>query len=425
LLNCFNFDAKIILLNIELLIIGDEILTGETLDTNSRFIANRLNEAGYSVSRITKVADKNTEIIRAADEIFERFGIIISTGGLGPTSDDITRKTLAEYFNTELVFSEDVFADIKSKMIRRKRPLNEVTKLQALVPASAVLIKNELGTAPGMILKKENKTLIAFPGVPYETENMVVNELMPYLKSYFASKHSIIHKKILCAGIPESQISIILKEVESTLPENIKLAYLPEVGIVKLRLTAQTSAIEEAENLINNTLNIIQPVLKDYIFGYDNDTLPQVLGKILTEKKLTISTAESCTGGKIASMITSIPGSSDYFKGSCVAYSNDIKIKILGVQKDTIERYGAVSEQTVTEMIHGIQKSFKTECAIATSGIAGPGGGTPEKPVGIIWIAVAFNDKIITKVFHLNLNRELNIKLASVIAMNMMRRLLI
>lgn len=412
-------------MNAEIIAIGDELLIGQVTDTNSNWIAQQLNSIGIRVKQITIISDNKEHIIKAMDEAKSRSDIILITGGLGPTKDDITKQSLCEYFDTSLTFNKQAYENIKSFFEIRGFEVTELNRTQAFLPKNCLPIKNVNGTASGMWFekishKKNKKIFISMPGVPYEMKEMLRNQIIPKLKKY-CKTHNFVYKTILTQGIGESFLSELISEWEKGLPNNVKLAYLPEPGIVKLRLTAYGNDKTNLNHQINSLILKLKKIIPKLIFGYDNDTLEEITGKLLKEKHKTLSTAESCTGGYIASMITSVPGSSKYYKGSVVTYSNETKNQILGIKAETLEKYGAVSEQVVTQMAVSAKEMFNTDYAISTSGIAGPDGGSADKPVGTIWIAVATPDKVIAKKYLFGENRGRNIKKTALTTLNMLR----
>jgi len=388
--------------------IGDELLIGHTVDTNAAFIASALNSIGISVKRKYIISDKKDEISTHVKQALSEVSIVLTTGGLGPTNDDITKKVLCELFNTELVLSEEALMQVKQFLEIRNLPLNKNNLGQAYIPQACTLLTNKYGTAPGMLFKKSESILISMPGVPHEMISLMTDEVLPAIKSLF-SLDRIIHKVITVGGIAEAVLAEKLSEWENKLPEYIHLAYLPSPGVIKLRLSVYNSNdnhIHEVEHQANKLYKIIP----DNIISMEGLSLTEVLGKILNQKSLTIGTAESCTGGAIASEITSIAGSSDYFKGSVVAYHNSIKENILNVSKSDLETYGAVSKQVAESMAKGIAELLKTDISIAVTGIAGPGGGTSEKPVGTVWIAISIKGKVLSKKYKFGNRRDTNIR---------------
>lgn len=408
----------------EIITIGDEILIGQTVDTNSAWMANELNLIGVDVLRITSISDNKGEIFKALDNATHLADIILITGGLGPTDDDITKKSLAEYFNTELIQDKEVLSHIERFVIKRKSSMNDRNIKQAEVPKNCKIIKNSLGTAPGMWFELKEKVIISMPGVPFEMKEMMSSHLLPKLAKY-TTNSSIIHKTILTQGCSESKLAEILEKWEYGLPDIISVAYLPTPGLIKLRLTAKGENQILLNKLIEKQISELEKVIPELICGYDSDKLEEVLGKLLAKYNKTLSTAESCTGGNIAHLITSISGSSAYFKGGIIAYSNEIKENILSVSESNLNNYGAVSKQVVEEMADGVRKLYNTDFAIATSGIAGPTGGSEEKPVGTTWIAVSNKSRVISKKFIFGNHRGRNINYASLTAINMLRKLIL
>jgi nicotinamide-nucleotide amidase len=411
-------------MNAIIITIGDEILIGQTIDTNSAWIANKLNLCGVDIVKIVSISDKKNEIIKALDDSKQDADLILITGGLGPTNDDVTKNTLAEYFGVKLVINKEVLQHIEQFVIKRKAHMNERNIKQAEVPENCKVLQNNIGTAPGMLFTEGKKIIISMPGVPFEMKELMENHVIPIINEREKDLH-IIHKVILTQGTSESKLAEILEDWELNLPDSISLAYLPSPGLIKLRLTAKGIQKETLEKEISNSVYYLEQIIPELICGYDSERLEELIGKSLNTKKQTLSTAESCTGGNIAHLITLIPGSSQYYKGSVVAYSNEIKQEILSVDKTIIETYGAVSKQVVEEMVKGIKKIYNTDVAIATSGIAGPDGGTKEKPVGTTWIAVANNSGIYSKKYIFGDQRERNIQRASLTALNMLQKLIL
>ncbi|MDP4280765.1 MAG: competence/damage-inducible protein A [Bacteroidota bacterium] len=409
----------------EIINIGDELLIGQVINTNASWMSEQLNLAGFGVSRVTVIPDSEKAIIESLKEAENRTEIILITGGLGPTKDDLTKKVLCEYFNTRLIFHEPTLRDIQSLFDTRGYNVTLLNRTQAEIPEMCTPIPNTFGTAPGMWFEKGKggKTIvfISMPGVPHEMKAMFTAWVIPHLKEKFISQ-VIFHKTILTQGVGESFLSDMLEDWETHLPECISLAYLPQPGIVRLRMTARGENREELRKIVDNEEQKLNKIIPQYIFGYDNDSLEDIVGKLLAERGLTVSTAESCTGGYIAHLITRIPGSSRYFKGSVVAYANETKMNILGVKEGDLGRYGAVSEQVVIEMAEGARKKMKTDYVIATSGIAGPDGGTKEKPVGTAWIAIATPGKTLSGHFMMGEERERNIRKTALQALNMLRK---
>jgi len=403
----------------ELITIGDEILYGQTLDTNAHWMSSELSVIGAKVIRRTTCGDQEAEILKALSEAESRADIILITGGLGPTSDDLTKPCLARYFNSEIKVNELALAELEEYMASRNRPLNNLTRLQASLPEACEVVRNERGTAPGMWFNKSGKIFVAMPGVPNEMKHMMTFHVIPKIKISFALP-VIYHKIVRVAGIGESWLAELIEPWEKSLPSNIKLAYLPTYSDLKLRLTAFGTNKEALKTQVDELIDRLLPYIKPYHYGFDDDSLEVVIGKILRENNQTLAIAESCTGGYIAHRITTIPGSSDYFAGSITPYQNEIKIKILGVKANTLANHGAVSEQTVTEMAERVRELFGADYGLSSSGIAGPGGGTDEKPVGTIWIACSDKNRVVTKKLQLTKDREVNIRMSAVAAMNLL-----
>lgn len=401
--------------------IGDELLIGQVIDTNSAWIAQQLNKVGIFVKNRISVGDDADEIWKALDIESKGADIVLITGGLGPTSDDITKPLLCKYFNGKMITNEGALQNVKYLFEKvYHKPVSEVNLKQAEVPDVCEVIQNKRGSAPGMLFRKNGTIFISMPGVPYEMQGIMEDVITDLTSRYQLPE--IIHKTILTAGIGESAIAEIISGFEEQLPEEIRLAYLPNYGMVRLRLT--TSGFNKATTvkMIDGQFAELKKLVSAYIVTDEDETMEKVLGKILLQQKKTISTAESCTGGSIASLITSVPGSSAYYEGSVVSYSYNIKESLLNVKQETLERYGAVSEETVKEMLAGLLYIMKTDFGIAVSGIMGPDGGTEDKPVGTVWIAVGNKDKVVTQKFKQRFERKKNIEVTSVAALNMMRK---
>jgi nicotinamide-nucleotide amidase len=404
----------------DIITIGDEILYGQITDTNSQWISAELDKIGVRTKRKSSVSDREGDILEILEEAEKRSDIILLTGGLGPTNDDITKKTLAKHFNCALVLHETALKDVKEMFERRGRELTDTNKGQAFLPTACTYIPNTAGTAPGMWFEKNGKIIMSMPGVPFEMKELMTKSVLPKLGEYFKTP-TIIHQIIKTIGIGESNLSDLIKNWEAELPEHIGLAYLPALGEVTLRLTATGDNEEQLKADIGRELEKLQPIISDYIFGYSDEPLEKILGDSLREKNLTIATAESCTGGYLSHLFTSIAGSSDYFKGGMIAYHNEIKTKLLEISEEDIRTYGAVSENTVKEMATAVRKKLNTQIGVAASGIAGPGGGTTEKPVGTVWIAYSDSEKTIAKKLIFGTNRNVNIRLAAYSLLNLIR----
>jgi nicotinamide-nucleotide amidase len=404
----------------ELLTIGDEILYGQILNTNSQWMGEELSRVGIRVIRNTTVGDVAEEIMSAFAEAEQRADIVLITGGLGPTNDDLTKPCLAKYFNCEMRIHEEALAEVTEFFASRGRPLTEVNRMQAVLPVCCEKVTNRLGTAPGMWFQRNGKVFVSMPGVPHEMKTMMTEIVIPRLLKTFRTP-TIHHTIIRTVGIGESFLAERIKAWESALPPHIRLAYLPGVGEVKLRLTGfsenAVSVFEEMRKLTEQ----VHDLAGEYIYALGDDPLEVAVGKMLRERGLSLSMAESCTGGYLAHMITSVPGSSEYFAGSIVAYSNEVKVRELGVSEETLAQHGAVSEATIKEMAENVRKKFNTDIGVATSGVAGPSGGSAEKPVGTVWIAYADRDKTVTRLLRLSKDRLVNIKVASVNVLNLIR----
>ncbi|MCZ4243683.1 competence/damage-inducible protein A [Pedobacter punctiformis] len=407
----------------EIITIGDEILIGQIVDTNSAWMAKQLNLIGVSVKQITSVSDEEQHILDALAQAETRADIILITGGLGPTKDDITKLTLAKYFNMGFRNDAGTLEIVKSIFEKYKRPLLDINIKQADVPDGCEVILNKNGTAPCMWFEERGKIFVSMPGVPYEMMYLMDDEILPRIKRQFKLP-SIVHKTILTSNIGESFLAKEIEEIEDSLPAHIKLAYLPKMGQVRLRL----SAIGEDEAPLKTEVEIyakqIIEKVEKFVVIDDDIPLEQAILNFMKEKGLTLSTAESCTGGYIAHLITQHPGCSSVYWGGAVAYAYELKESVLGVKENTLTKYGAVSEETVTEMAEGALKNFKTDYSIAVSGIAGPDGGTEDKPVGTVWIAVANQQKTIAKVFNFSNKRLQNIERSAASALTMLLNLL-
>lgn len=390
-------------MNVTIINIGDELLIGQVVNTNASTMSKLLTEAGMEVRKTMVVGDVHDDIWAAVDEAMHQSDAVLVTGGLGPTKDDITKKLLCEYFNSELVENKVALENVKRIFESRGYKLTPVNQAQALVPHCCEVLNNDLGTAPCMWFCRDNKVLVSLPGVPFEMEWLMRNRVIPKLQETFKTD-IILTKNILVQGIGESFLSDLIEPWELSLPENVKLAYLPVAGLTKLRLTYRSNR-NNLSNL-NNLTEGLYTLAGQYIVGEDCETLDELVHKTLIEKGLTLATAESCTGGNIARLLTAQAGASAYFKGGVVAYSNEVKENALGVKHSTLETHGAVSEETVREMVEGVRERLGTDLAIATTGIAGPDGGTKEKPVGTVWIAVANATHTEAKLLQFGANRR-------------------
>ena len=408
----------------EIITIGDEILIGQIVDTNSAWMSKELNAIGISVNRITSISDTKEAIVTSVEEAMSRVDLILMTGGLGPTNDDITKKTLSDYFACELVQDDQLYGKIEERLARYKIGMNAFNREQALIPHGARIIPNHFGTAPCMWFSRENKHVISMPGVPLEMKNIMQTELLTRLSSEFHCPH-VLHQTVMVQGLGESVLAEMLQDWEANLPSVVKLAYLPSPGVVRLRMSLVGDDEAELKAIIKQQLEALKAILGERIFAFDDEKIEQVIANLLLDKKKTVSTAESCTGGNMAHMLTAMAGSSAYFKGAVVAYSNEVKANVLGVNPNDLEEFGAVSQQVVEQMATGACKVIGSDYAIATSGIAGPDGGTDEKPVGTVWIAVASAEKVISEKFVFSKERGRNIRMASQAGFNMLRKLIL
>ena len=409
----------------EIITIGDELLIGQIVDTNSAWIGKQLSLTGIKVHQISSISDDEKHILQALAEAEQRVDLVLITGGLGPTKDDITKKTLCKYFNTRLIIHEDILEKIKIFFDRRGFKMSEINVQQAALPENCTIIPNPVGTASGMWFEKNNTVFVSMPGIPHEMKRIMTDGVLPKLKKEF-DLPVIIHRTVLTYGIIESELSDQLEDFEKNLPEGMKLAYLPSLERLRLRLSITGKNREKLEKLLDEQVSELKKYLGNKVFGFGDSSLQEAIGILLKKTGQTVATAESCTGGNIAHLITSVPGSSEYFKGSVVAYDNRIKQNVLNVNEQSLIKYGAVSKEVVEQMALGVQKLMKADFAIATSGIAGPGGGTDEKPVGTTWIAVATpNGEVHAKKYVFGTQRQQNIRRASAVALNNLRKSLI
>ena len=404
----------------DLITIGDEILIGQIVDTNSAWMAQKLNDEGINIREITSISDQPAHILSTLHESGSKSSIVLVTGGLGPTKDDRTKSALCTFFGTELIEKKEVLEHIVQLLSPRGVHINSLNREQALVPATAIVLQNKLGTAPGLWFNHEGTVYVFMPGVPFEMKYLMENEVLPRIQKMFNTL-TIIHRTVLTQGLPESMLAERLESWEDQLPDQISLAYLPSPQNVRLRLSARGTDKEMLLKQIEQEIEKLTILIPDYIYGYEEETLAGNIGKILEERGLTVSVAESCTGGNIAHFFTSNPGSSVYFKGGIVAYSNEIKTNILGIRSELINEKGAVSREVVEAMAIGARKMLNTDFAIATSGVAGPDGGTIDKPIGTVWIAIAGENTLLSKVYNFGNNRERTIIRASQTALNMLR----
>ena len=406
----------------EVISIGDELLIGQTINTNASWIGEQLNNFGFTIAHGAIISDNKNDIILALNNASNRSDIIIITGGLGPTNDDITKHTLTEYFNTSLERNKDIEKNIVAYFKSVNRPILKSNLDQALLPLSCEVLSNSRGTASGMWFEKDNIIYISLPGVPYEMKGIMQEHVFPKLLSKMGGETVVVNKTIRTHGMGESFLAEIIKSWEDKLEiNNIKLAYLPSPGIVKLRLSVIGLDKLILERKLKETIDELKALIPDQIYGYGNATMEGVVGKLLKERNLTIATAESCTGGSVAKMLTSVSGSSSYFNGAIVSYNNQSKVDLLNVDFKDIDDYGAVSQQVVEQMAEGVRNKLHTDYGISTSGIAGPSGGTKEKPVGTVWIAVASKNRIVSKKIKLGYNRERNMYVSSISVLNLLR----
>ena len=400
--------------------IGDEILFGQTLDTNAHWISGKLDSLGIQVARRITIGDRKEEILETLEKAEEVADIILITGGLGPTSDDLTKPSLVEYFDTTLVRHEEVIEHIETLFAARGRTMTELNKAQADIPANAEVVKNPLGTAPGMLFERNGKVMVSMPGVPYEMRRMMNETILPKIKEKYV-QGGLLHRLIRTIGIPESKLASLIQEWEAQLPHDIKLAYLPTMGTVKLRLTGKATAEQKMRAAIQTEIDKVLPIIEKYVYGFDDEEIEEAIGRMLKERGITLSIAESCTGGYFAHKITSVSGSSSWFHGGMIPYSNELKHQQLEVPLEILEEHGAVSEEVVNLLAENIRKKFNTDIGVSVSGIAGPTGGTEEKPVGTVWIGYSDKSKTIAKKFQFTKDRLINIQFTTTTALNMIR----
>jgi len=400
--------------------IGDELLIGQVIDTNSAWMAQQLNEAGILVRERISVGDVWRDIWEALDNAAAKSPVVLITGGLGPTADDITKPLLCEYFGGTMVMSEPVLAHLEAIFKRLNRPMIDRNRKQAEVPDVCTVLFNPRGTAPGMWFEKNGVVFVSMPGVPHEMKGIMQNEVIPRLQEKMALP-AIVHRTMLTAGVGESFLADAIQAWEEALPEHIKLAYLPNYGMVRLRLSAHGADKALLENEVEEQFDRLKPLVKEWLVTDQDEKIEEVLGRMLKEKGLMMATAESCTGGYMAHLVTSLPGSSAWFAGSVVSYSNQVKTNLLDVPVSLLEAHGAVSEPVVQQMVRGVLAQTGADVAVAVSGIMGPDGGSPEKPVGTVWVAVGNSDKIETKMMQFRFDRERNIQITATQALNLLR----
>lgn len=418
-------------MTVYLLTIGDEILIGQIVDTNSAWMSRQLTLSGFRVVGKSSVADTAEAIIQGMEYGARQANVIILTGGLGPTKDDVTKQTLADYFGSSMLLHQETYDRIVSYFEKIGRAVPAAATIQATLPDQALILPNKVGSAPGMWFEKAGKVYISLPGVPFEMQYLLEHEVLPLLRQRFPGS-MIAHRTLLTVGEGESNIAQRIESFENSLPAHIKLAYLPNLGQVRLRLTGSPDRVgtidpspEKLYAQLDEKLAELKALLPDLVFGIEDESLESVLGKMLLERRLQFGTAESCTGGYIAHMITSVPGASEYFPGSIVSYSYEMKTKLLEVRPDTLIKFGAVSEETVREMVAGALKTLHVDVALAVSGIAGPSGGTDEKPVGTVWMAVGNRERIVARKHVFGRDRLKNIQLTGVFGLNMVRQFLL
>lgn len=411
-------------MNADIITIGDEILIGQIVDTNSAWMAQKLNDEGINIRQITSISDDPVHIRESFREVSSKVDLVLVTGGLGPTKDDKTKNCICDFFGTRLVMNESVLSNVEDLLGKRGIAINNLNRDQALVPESSRVLPNKLGTAPGLLLMKGNCTFIFMPGVPFEMKYLMEFEILPYLRENFRTS-TIIHRTILTQGLPESMLAEKIEAWEDSLPAHIKLAYLPSPQGVRLRLSARGKQLQVMKSEIDNLVALLQILIGKNIYGFDDESPASGIGKILLKNGWTVSTAESCTGGAIARLFTENPGCSQYYKGSVVAYSNEIKSGVLGISEETISNHGAVSREVAEAMALHANHVLKSDFAIATSGIAGPGGGSEEKPVGTVWIAVAFRDTVSSQLFSFGDDRERTITRTAQNGLFLLRKLIL
>lgn len=406
--------------NAEIIAIGDELLYGQIVDTNSHWISQELDAIGVRVVRKTTVGDNRTDILAAFEEASKRAQLIFITGGLGPTQDDLTKPLLAEYFGCEIVEVPEAVAAVTSYFTRRGRAMTPLNILQGHLPTCCTYVPNAVGTAPGMWFEQKGCFWMSMPGVPHEMKKLMKDFVLPKLPQIF-DLPVIYHKLVKTAGIGESWLADLIKDWENVLPSHIRLAYLPSLGHVKLRLTAFGTQEELLAEEVAEQIQGVLPLIEKYVYGYDNETLETAIGKLLKNAGKTLALAESCSGGYVSHLITTVPGSSAYFQGAVVPYHNAFKTSILGVPQDTLQQHGAVSEETVVAMAKGVRDLFGADYGLASSGIAGPDGGSEEKPVGTVWISCAGPQAVESRMLQLTQDRMLNIQLTGISVLNLLR----
>ena len=405
-------------MNAGIIIIGDEILIGQVVDINSSWISREMNKIGFRTETVITVGDDGKSISDAIDRCLEVADVVFMTGGLGPTKDDITKKVICEKFATELVLNEQVLANVAEMLGRRGIALTENNRGQALVPATATVINNAVGTAPGIMMERNGKLLFSMPGVPFEMRYLMEHEIIPLIKKHYNLK-PVFHKTLLLTGIAESILAEKISDWEDSLAKNVRLAYLPAYSSIRLRLSVYEPD-DTTESYIDSKVEELKRIVPENILAYEDLKLEELVGKLLKDRHCTVATAESCTGGKVASLITSVSGSSEYYKGSVVSYCNEVKADVLGVSRADLEKYGAVSSTVAEQMASGVRRLLKTDYAVATTGIAGSTGGSDEKPVGTVWIAVATPTKVVSRKYVFGKDRSINIERFAASALSML-----
>ena len=393
-------------MNYSILVVGDEILIGQVQDTNSGFIARQLTPYGWQAVTIRAVADDGQAIFEAIDEAFAHCDVVLMTGGLGPTKDDITKPTLCRYFGGELVYDEATAHNVEQIVAGRHLTINEYTRAQAMVPTSCRVIQNQCGTAPLMWFERNNKVLVSMPGVPYEAETMLVREVIPQLMARFSDNVDIEFRHLMVVGVIESALAMQLDEWERQLPQGIHLAYLPQPGIIHLRLTGLSTDHQWLKKQMDRLNTELHERLGDHVVADDDLPLAAIVGNQLRRRGMTLATAESCTGGNIAHEVTAIAGSSEYYMGGVVSYHRRVKEEQLGVSASDIDRYGVVSQAVAEQMATGVCRLLGTDCAVATTGVAGPGGGTPDTPIGTVWMAARCGKRMVSQCKHIPGHRQ-------------------
>ena len=406
----------------ELISVGDELLIGQTINTNASWLGEQLNNLGFTIAYGLVISDQKKDIVNALNQAENRSDVVLITGGLGPTNDDITKHTLTEYFNTTLELDKEIEQNIIDYFTNRNLPILQTNKDQALIPKACHVLPNSRGSASGMWFEKNGVIFISLPGVPYEMKGIMNDHVFTKLLALKGEGSVVINRTVRTHGMGESFLAEVIKSWENNLlKDDLKLAYLPSPGIVKLRISIIGKDKASSEEKLNYYVSELIKLIPDQIYGYGNASMEGVVGELLKENNRTLSTAESCTGGNVSKMLTSISGSSSFFNGSIVSYSNQSKSELLDVNEQNIEKYGAVSQQVVEQMAANVRLKFNSDFGISTSGIAGPSGGSTEKPVGTVWIAVANKDKVVSKKLNLGYNRERNIHVSSLSVLNLLR----